>query len=103
MLFLGRTRSGVCGNDVEQDEANHDDKERQDVKSGELRTGAGNELRAACAYHCCSPKPTLYWKRKMPQKRLKRSAVSSDRLTAVALVAFTTLGMKLYSATMLKT
>lgn len=48
-------------------------------------------------------KPTLYWKRKIPQKRLNRSAVSSDRFTAVALVVFTTLGMQLYSATMLKT
>lgn len=33
----------------------------------------------------------------MPQKRLKRSAVSSERFTAVALVIFTTTGMKLYS------
>lgn len=40
---------------------------------------------------------TVYWKRKMPQKRLKRSAVSRERLTAVALVIFTTTGMKLYS------
>ena len=39
----------------------------------------------------------------MPQKRLKRSAVSSERLTAVALVIFTTTGMKLYSMNMHRT
>lgn len=32
----------------------------------------------------------------MPQNRLKRSAVSSERFTAVALVIFTTTGIKLY-------
>lgn len=40
---------------------------------------------------------TVYWKRKRPQKRLKRSAVSRERLTAVALVILITTGMKLYS------
>lgn len=40
---------------------------------------------------------TLYWNRKRPQKRLKRSAVSRERLTAVALVMLITTGMQLYS------
>lgn len=39
---------------------------------------------------------TLYWKRKIPQKRLKRSAVSRERLTEVALLSFTTMDMQLY-------
>lgn len=39
----------------------------------------------------------------MPQKRLKRSAVSRERLTAVALVISTTTGMKLYRANMHRT
>lgn len=47
-------------------------------------------------------KLTLYMKRKRPQKRLKRSAVSRERFTAVALVIFTTTGMKLYKAYMHK-
>lgn len=38
----------------------------------------------------------MYLKRKMPQKRLKRSAVRSERLTEVALLSFTTMGMQLY-------
>lgn len=38
----------------------------------------------------------------MPQKRLKRSAVSRERFTAVALVTLTTRGMKLYRAYMQK-
>lgn len=45
---------------------------------------------------------TLYWKRKIPQKRLKRSAVSRDRLTEVALLSFITIGMKLYRENMEK-
>lgn len=43
---------------------------------------------------------TLYWKRKIPQKRLKRSAESRERFTAVALLIFTTMGIQLYKAYM---
>ena len=39
---------------------------------------------------------TLYWKRKIPQKRLKRSVVSRERLMEVALLSFITKGMQLY-------
>lgn len=52
--------------------------------------------RADGPFLCARPKLTLYWKSTMPQNRLKRSAVSSERFTAVALVIFTTTGMKLY-------
>lgn len=48
-----------------------------------------------CMYVC---QLTLYWKRKIPQKRLKRSAVSRERLTEVALLSFTTMGIQLYRA-----
>ncbi|TNN77754.1 hypothetical protein EYF80_012052 [Liparis tanakae] len=34
--------------------------------------------------------------RTIPQKRLKRSAVSRERFTAVALLSFTTMGIQLY-------
>lgn len=40
---------------------------------------------------------TLYWNRKRPQKRLKRSVVSRERLTAVALDMLITTGMQLYN------
>ena len=40
----------------------------------------------------------MYSKRKIPQKRLKRSAVSRERLTEVALLSFITMGIKLYRA-----
>lgn len=39
---------------------------------------------------------TLYWKMKTPKKRLKRSVVSRERLTEVALLSFITIGIQLY-------
>lgn len=61
---------------------------------------SGNRNLSVCVsllLYACVLFLTLYWKRNSPLKRLKRSAVSRERLTEVALLSLTTMDIQLYN------
>ncbi|TNN28808.1 hypothetical protein EYF80_061043 [Liparis tanakae] len=95
LLVDPRVLSHVGGRGGVEDQAHEKEDEGQQPSEYERVTGVRPSLDLLSPHE-----GFLAWKRKRPQKKPYRSAVSRERLTEVALVLLITIGMKLYRPNM---